>query len=75
MKQALDLIKTEDDFQELVAIVSDYYQCLDKEKEDQQLQVLLEKRASRDLEAPIHKDDEDVIALQSFLSPLIMEEK
>ena len=75
VKQALDLIKTEDDFQELVAIVSDYYQCLDKEKEDQQLQVLLEKRASRDLEAPIHKDDEDVIALHSFLSPLIMEEK
>lgn len=79
VKQALGLIKVEDDFQELIAIVSDYYQCLDKDKEDQHLQALLEKRAHIDLAAPIKKDDEDVIDFQNSLPQLVrsllMEEK
>lgn len=71
VKQAFELIKTEEDFQELIAIVTDYYRCLDKEKEEKAFQALLDKRSHLDSQASIDKREKDVSAFADSLSQLI----
>lgn len=66
---AIELIQTEEDFQELLAIVADYHRCLDQEAQEQSIEDLFRRRVSRDLAAPIdHANDQDVQALRALLT-------
>ncbi len=48
VRQTIPFLKTEKEFQELLAMCADYYRCLDKEKEEKEIQTLLEKRSKLD---------------------------
>jgi len=67
VSQAFDLIVTEEDFQELLAIVADYYNCCDMEKEEKAVQSLFTKRIKYNLTAPIDKSDKDMATFAVFL--------
>lgn len=66
--QTLDVLQTEDEFQDLLMICSDYYQYLDLEKEEELTRKLMRKRAHNSLEAPISSSDEDLLALKQLLN-------
>ncbi|MBS3902780.1 MAG: hypothetical protein KGZ30_00150 [Anaplasmataceae bacterium] len=57
--QCLDSIKTEEDFQDLLAIVANYHRCLDQEKEEQAIESLFERRSHRQLDLPFDRNDQD----------------
>jgi hypothetical protein len=67
VRQAFELILTEEDFQELLAIVADYYGCCDMEKEEKAIQSVFAKRSQRDLNAPLDKADKDIISFSNAL--------
>ncbi|NNM42948.1 MAG: hypothetical protein HKM07_01220 [Chlamydiae bacterium] len=71
IKQSIGLIKKEEDFQDLLSIVADYYRCLDKEKEESTIQKILDKRLSLQKSAEIAKGDPDFTFLQSHLEEVI----
>lgn len=68
---AFDLIQTEEDFQELLAIVADYYRCLDRDKEEKALQALFAKRDKIALDTPLHKNDKALSSFEAILGKLL----
>lgn len=67
VRQAFELIITEEDFQELLGIVADYYSFCDMDKQEKAIQSIFAKRANHALNTPIDKSDKDVIAFSSAL--------
>lgn len=65
IQKTLPLLKREEEFQDLLAIMIDYFHRLDEEKEEIALKTMLEKRSNRPLEAPFNENDPD-------LAPLIL---
>ncbi len=51
--QALPLIKTEEEFQNLLALVAEYFRCLDRDAEEKTVKALLDERSSHPLERQI----------------------
>ncbi len=64
--QARSLLKTEEDFQELLAVVADYYHFLDQEEEEKKVLAIIEKRAKRDLAKSFSGSDPDLSCLKDF---------
>lgn len=67
VKQAVPLLKVEEEFQELLLIVSDYYRCLDQEDKEKLVQQMLSGRAKRSLDEPFSFSDRDVKQLGVIL--------
>jgi hypothetical protein len=67
VKQAFELLRTEEDFQELLTIVADYYCCLDMNKEEKAVQAIFSKRKHRELQTPIERSDNDLTSFETFL--------
>lgn len=67
VRQAFELIRIEEDFQELLAIAADYYGFCDMEEEEKKLQTIFTKRSGKDPETPLVKHDPDVQTFSSFL--------
>jgi hypothetical protein len=55
----LEWIETEEDFQDLLAIVADYHRCLDQEGKEKTIEALFQKRSHRQLDLPFDRSDED----------------
>lgn len=47
VKQAIPQLKSEEDFQELLRLIAEYFRCLDKEEKAESIQTLLKARASK----------------------------
>lgn len=67
VKHTLTMISIEEDFQELLTICADHYRLLDADQQESQVQSLLEKRASLDLEKEIDVSDPDFKVLDSIV--------
>jgi hypothetical protein len=64
VKQAHTLIQTEQDFQELLAITSEFFRLLDEDEKAEKLSSILKKRLERPLEQEMSEKDKD---LEHFL--------
>lgn len=60
MKQTLPLIKKEEEFQDLLNILIDYFHRLDGEKEENILKTMLEGRANISLNSSFNENDPDL---------------
>ncbi len=67
IQTAFQLLRTEEDLQELIVIMADYYGTLDMTKEEKALQNLFAKRAQQPLAKNLNKEDPDVQSLAKFL--------
>ncbi|MBS0652290.1 MAG: hypothetical protein JSR39_02045 [Verrucomicrobia bacterium] len=56
-RHAIPLIKTEEQFQQLLRLVAEYYRCLDKDEEENHIHQLIQKRAEHDLQMPLDPSD------------------
>ena len=57
VKQALELLQTEEHFQQLLHLVAEYYRCLDKDEKAQEIADLIKARSHLDLEQPFNRSD------------------
>jgi hypothetical protein len=68
-KQALPLIRSEEEFQNLLTMIAEYYRCLDRDEEEKIIKGLLEARSSLPLNAPVSSSDKTLgDVLKSFYS-------
>lgn len=63
VQQTLPLLKIEEDFQDLLFIMADYYHRLDQEKPEALIQQILQKRRSKSSTDPLNPKDPDLMAL------------
>lgn len=63
----LSMIQTEEDFQQLLAIVADYHDCLDQSAQLQAIEDLFKRRSMRDLKQPLNPEDVDLLAFRALL--------
>jgi hypothetical protein len=66
-KFCLNVIQTEEDFQELLAIVADYCHFVEKDREEEQIQAVFAKRLDIPATTPVNAADKDVIFLKNLL--------
>lgn len=67
-KQTIPLIKQEEDFQDFISIIINYFHHLDQEKQEKCLQALLEKRSMLPMDQALTPKDADVKWLSEYLS-------
>lgn len=60
VKQALPLLKKEEEFQNLLAMVAEYYRCLDRDEEEKMVKGLLDARSFYPLNSPIDTSDQAI---------------
>jgi hypothetical protein len=58
--QLLPLLEKEEDFQDLIALASDYFRLLENEREHQLFEEMLQKRANKGKNAPLDPKDKDL---------------
>ncbi len=63
----LELIETEEDFQQLLAIVADYHDCLDQAEQLTAIEELFKRRSARDLSQPLNREDSDFVLFRALL--------
>lgn len=63
----ISLIKTEDEFQDLLQTCSNFFQGIDRELEDNKIQAILSKRSKNSIDQPFRADDPDAKALLELL--------
>jgi hypothetical protein len=68
VRQALPLLKSEEDLQSLLAIVAEYYRCLDRDVEESTVQKLLDERASHPLEKPLEPLDKAIVCISALVN-------
>jgi hypothetical protein len=66
-KLCFNVIQTEEDFQELLAIVADYCHFVEKDKNEEQIQEVFAKRLEIPANAPLNASDKGVIFLKNLL--------
>ncbi|MBI3236986.1 MAG: hypothetical protein HYZ48_04735, partial [Chlamydiales bacterium] len=59
VKQALELVQTEEHFQQLLKLTAEYYRCLDKDEKAKQITVLIQTRSHLNLQQPFDRSDKD----------------
>jgi hypothetical protein len=64
---ALSQVQTEEDLQELMAIVADYCHCAEKEQEEEQIQSRFKDRLGKNQQTDLNPKDPDIIFLQKLL--------
>lgn len=65
--QTLPLLKTEEDFLELLEIVADYYRRLDQEELEDSIQKIMERRGHREPLQELDFSDPDLIAFNNLM--------
>lgn len=65
-KKAALLITTEDEFQDLLIICSDYFKCLDHDREDTLIQQILARRSNNPPDASVEQTDADLASLKKL---------
>lgn len=68
VRQALPLLGTEEEFQNLLGMLAAYYRCLDKEEEEKRINELLRERTSRLPESPLQRKDEGLAQVSEWVS-------
>lgn len=68
VKRMLPLLKTEEDFQDLLTMTADFYHCLDNESIEKSVQNLLSQRSSLVPTAPFHHKDPAALQLLKILA-------
>jgi hypothetical protein len=68
VKQALSLLKTEEEFQNLLAMIAEYYRCLDRDEEEKTFRKLLKSRAHHSLLDPIDLSDRALKRVNHMIS-------
>lgn len=69
-QMAANQIQTEEDFQELLAIIGDYCHFIEKEEEEKKIEAVFSNRMNRDLQSPFNPNDPDAIFLHATLNEL-----
>jgi hypothetical protein len=64
----LEHLETEEDFQELLAMIADYCHFIDKDKEEEQIQTISATRATNDPDKSIDRADPDLVFIISLLN-------
>jgi hypothetical protein len=67
IKQALPLLKNEEEFQNLLTMIAEYYRCLDRDEEEKMIKGLLEARSSFSLNTPVHSLDQAVAQISQMI--------
>lgn len=68
IKQALPLLKKEEEFQNLLTMVAEYYRCLDRDEEEKIIKGLLDARSSHSLSAPVDSSDKAILRIFHLIS-------
>jgi hypothetical protein len=68
IKQALPLLKKEDEFQNLLTMVAEYYRCLDRDEEAKMINGLLEARTGYAPGAPVEPSDQAIARISQLIS-------
>ncbi len=68
IKQALPLLKNEEEFQNLLTMVAEYYRCLDRDEEEKMIKGLLDARSSLPLNALVDSSDQAVERISHLIS-------
>lgn len=68
IKQVLPLLKTEEEFQNLLAMIAEYYRCLDRDEEEKVIKGLLEARSARSLETAVDPSDQALARISHLVS-------
>lgn len=63
VRQGLQLIKTEEQFQEMLKLIAEYYRCLDKEQEEKKIYQLLKERSHHNLDQPLDRTDQGFLQI------------
>lgn len=71
LKATIPLLETEEDFQDLLFICSDFYQLMDKDVEEEEIQKILESRSRIPLEKKIDKKDPAFLQLIKLMKSAI----
>lgn len=66
-KQAIPLIRTEDEYQQLLAMTAEYYRCLDRDNEKKAIDDLLKSRADTPLNKSLDPTDQSLLQFSHFL--------
>ena len=70
IRQALGNLKTEEQFQDILTMVAEYYRCLDREEEEKAVKKLLETRVARSSSQPVDHSDQALSQFAVLLKPL-----
>jgi hypothetical protein len=68
IKQALPLLKKEDEFQNLLTMVAEYYRCLDRDEEAKMINGLLEDRSAHPPNALVEASDKAIGRISHLIS-------
>lgn len=68
VNQTFPLLKSEEDFQDLLSIAIDYFHLLDEDEQERNIQTILERRAAIPKDQALKADDADLTALTEFFS-------
>lgn len=68
VKQALQLLGNEEEFQNLLTMIAEYYRCLDRDEEEKLVKGLLEARSAHPLTAPVAPSDQAVARIAQLVS-------
>ncbi len=60
VRHAISLLKTEEQFQQLLHLTAEYYRCLDKDEEEKFIHQLIQKRKERNLHMPLDPSDQAI---------------
>jgi hypothetical protein len=67
VKQVIPLVQTEEDFQEILEICSDYFKVTDQDEEENQVRILIDSRSSKEMSDVLLADDEGTQELIKIL--------
>lgn len=68
IKQALPLLKKEEEFQNLLTMFAEYYRCLDRDEEEKMIRGLLAARSSHSMNAPVDFSDQAITQVSHIIS-------
>jgi hypothetical protein len=68
IKQALPLLRNEEEFQTMLTMVAEYYRCLDRDQEEQAVNKLLQTRSKVPLSQRLDPSDQALHTFSQFLS-------
>ena len=68
IQHAIPLLKTEEQFQQLLRLTAEYFRCLDKEEEEKHIHELIEKRVAQDLLKPLDPSDQALRHIMGLIS-------
>ena len=68
VKQAVPLLNSEEELQNLLTMIAQYYRCLDRDEEEKMIRELLESRSLLSLDAPVNLSDKAVVQISHLIS-------